>query len=1333
MNRSTRYAGLFLALLASAGLSSDGFSQACNITGTATPTTVPCGGGTVDLSSNGTGGVTFALDNDFNGGNAGPGWNVSPAGQFNNPCGASLDGSTYMWMGNTTAAPRTLQSAGLDVSCGGDICFDLKFSVQGGAAPCEGPDLTTEGVYLQYSIDGGATFTDIFYFQPNTATNAYTTWQNFCFPIPAAAQTGNTIFQWYQGGSSGTCCDHWGIDNVTITAQSCISYYYNWEHVAGFPDNQNQNGVFVDTDTTFTVWYTNGTSDSCFVDINVTVIGMGAPIIATVDEICLGDNTGQITLTANGGTPGYTYDINGPVMQSNGTGVFTNLPPGTYNVSITDAGACTVNGTATLNVGMNCCPMTSGQTFTDVTCNGGTDGTATGTQAGGVGAITYVWYDAGMNPIGQTTATATGLAAGTYIVEITDATPCTLTETIVISEPPAITFTTAEVHTTCGAANGSITFTAGGGTGALEYSIDGGVTWQPGNAFNALMAGNYDVWVRDAAGCTVNAQSILNNAGAPTITNIVIVDPLCDNSCDGTIDITATGGSGGYEYSINGGASYQPLNIFAGLCDGNITVRVRDSNGCTVDQAITLTDPAPVTMSHAVVDNLCFGDCLGTIDITAGGGTGAFQYSIDNGATWQAGNQFTNMCENWYDMMVQDANGCQLAMGDSVTAPDVLTMAFSSFDNTCNNSCDGYAIVIPAGGAGNYQFSWDGQAPTAQAQNNNLCANTYDLTVIDGNGCTLDNNGWVINEPAPFAVTQSSVNSNCNMPDGTASIDNVVGQNPGAYTYQWDVNAGSQTTAVASNLIPGSYDVIITDNTGMCDTTVNVTVGNNPGNVAQLVTSVDALCNGNTDGSIEVTSTGGTPGYTYQWDAAANNQTTAIASNLGAGTYTCVVTDANGCLDNITVTIAEPSLVVANTAGDTTICIGGTAVITGGATGGSGAGYTYLWDDPNASTTTSVTVNPAAITVYNMIAYDANGCPSAPVPVIVDLHPPLQVQALSDQAICPQEVVGISAIAQGGDGGPYTYDWDQGLGQGQLQNVSPAATTVYTVSVTDGCETPAASAQVTITVNPLPVVDFVVDNANGCSPVTPTFINTTDPSMVGTNCLWDFGDGNFSSDCNTANHVYTDAGCYDITLTVTSPQGCTDSKTVPSAVCVYAYPDPDFTFGPQPATIVDPTITFTNQTIETGSGATSYVWTFDELDTSNVENPVYEFPSTDAGTYTVCLGATSIEGCYADTCKEVIIDGEFLIYVPNAFTPDGDGLNDFFFPEGKGIYTDDYAMYIFDRWGELIFESHHQDVKWDGTKNGQKVKQDVYVWKVVTTDLYSGEQKEYVGHVSLLR
>ena len=200
------------------------FAQ-CTVTGSPVSSTINCGQ-SVQLNASATGGaVTYS--NDFNSGSAGAGWNTNSGAQFNNPCSVNPNGgAAYLWMGASSAAPRVVETQYFNINCAGSICFDLAFAIQGGASPCEGPDLATEGVYLQYTTNFGATWTTIFYFDPNinntggSTASPYTTWANYCYPIPAAAISPNTSFRWAQLAISGNVNDHWGIDNVVIDRKS---------------------------------------------------------------------------------------------------------------------------------------------------------------------------------------------------------------------------------------------------------------------------------------------------------------------------------------------------------------------------------------------------------------------------------------------------------------------------------------------------------------------------------------------------------------------------------------------------------------------------------------------------------------------------------------------------------------------------------------------------------------------------------------------------------------------------------------------------------------------------------------------------------------------------------------------------------------------------------------------------------------------------------------------------------------------------------------------------------------------------------------------------------
>ncbi len=1850
----------------------------CQVTVTGNPgLNLPCGGGTVTLTADGQGSSTYALNNNFDAGSAGPGWNVSPAGQFNNPCGTSIDGGTYMWMGSTTAAPRTLQTAPLDVSCGGDVCFYLKFSVQGGASPCEGPDLTTEGVYFQYSTNGGATWTTLNYFQPNAsgAAGTITNWNQYCFTIPAAGVTSSTIFQWYQSGSSGTCCDHWGIDNVEISTQNCSGFYYNWDHLAPIVDDSNQ-VVTVSTTTTYTVWYTNGVDDSCYTDVTITVGSLNPLVVNGTAETCSGDNDGTITVSpATGGTPNYTYQVSGPVTVTQvSNGSFTNLPPGTYNITVTDAAGCQSFSSFTVNAGPLCCPMTNTQASTNVTCNGASNGTITLTETNGAPTVTFS-IDGGATS--QTSGSFTGLGPGTYSILITDGNNCTYTSSITITQPAALVLNATPVNATCGLSNGSITLSGSGGSGSgYQYSINNGATFQASGSFTGLAAGNYDVVLQDGSGCTISQVVTVNNSGAPTINsitptnpscngvcdgsvvvvasggsgalqysndngatfqasgtftglcngnyNIVIedalgcpaigsatltapaamaytatttdllcnsvcggaiaisgvtggngtyqysidngatfqagtsftglcagtynvvvedgngcsafstetiieppvltvtttvtdptcngscdgiivltegggtptyqysidngvtfvasgtfnslcagtynvaiedgngckvfgtatltdpvvvsytfttvdptcgaangeitltgaggtgalqysidngatfqgtgiftglmagtynvivqdanlcqatgtitisnlsapiidlvstTDPLCPAACDGTITITASGGSGALQYSIDNGVTFQASGNFTGVCAGSYSLQVMDANSCVVNSSATLTDPATITFSSNAVDLICYQVCAGEIDFTgASGGAGSYQYSIDNGVTFQAATLFTGLCAGSYNLVVEDANGCQVTGVQNVSEPTQVTISYTAVDNTCNQAnaaCDGSITITGAGGTGAYQYSMDnGVTYQAGTTFTGICAGTYDIVVSDANGCQAAMTATV-NEPIVLNFTFTTTLATCGMSNGSMTLTGAGGT--GIYEYSMDGGTTYQASGLFSGLAAGAYNscvrdangcvfcqivnvnndpaqtidnIVIVDNTcfGSCDGSVTVTTSGGTGTIeysldggpyqasnvftgvcagthnimtqddnaclvgapaivnepaivaftpavtnllcyqqcigtitfngvtggngvyqysidngvtfqasnsftglcagvydlvvsdgnnctaAQQVTiteptlltlstaTTDAICNTYCNGTATATVTGGVSPYNYAWTASLGIPTNqSFANGLCAGAYDLIVTDANGCVVNDlgwvinepapfvistitptdelcsgscdgTIAIVAPgavefsinnggtftpsgsftglcsgtySIIVQDAAGcqatgsatistpnpltltpgsDTTICIGGTANITATAGGGT-APYTYNWDIPATGQTQSV--SPAAQTTYAVTVTDDNGCISPTRYITVDLYPALQVFAFQDASICPGDSSQIEASAMGGIGGPYTYTWTNNQNAttlaGELHQVSPTTTTVYTVTVTDGCESPAATASVTITVFPLPVLDFTSDVTSGCVPVTVVFENLTSNSSL---CTWDFGDGTpgVTGDCNPT-HIFTLPGCYDVNLKIETSDGCIIESTVDDMICVSAPPVADFSFGPQPTTVVDTEIDFTNLS----TGAVDYEWNFGDGSTISTDvNPTHTYPNSGPGTYQACLLATTSAGCSDSICQFVIIDDQFLLYVPNAFSPNADGKNDVFMPVINGFEMTSFKMYIFDRWGEVIFETTFPEEGWDGTYKGFAPKQDVYIWRIEVTDATSNEKKQFHGHVTVL-
>lgn len=321
-----------------------------------------CNGVTATLTADGQGAFTYAINNDFDNNTAGVGWSSNITADFSEPCDPSHNGGGYMWMGNSAAHPRIIETASLDLSCGGQICFYLDFATQGNASPCEGIDLAGEGVYLEYSTNGGATWTTIEYFGPagvgnttgNGGTNAQmTSWNQYCYTIPPGAQTANTIIHWAQTGSSGIGNDHWGIDDVSITSVDCNPYWYDWSHLPPNVDDSNQ--VVTATQTTwYTVTYTNGT-ETCVDSVQI-VVPPGPIADAGPDQtFCAGSPAitigGNPVNTDNGATYAWTNGAGNGTIGGGDNGRVNVTPAATttYDVSVTFNG-CTSTDQMTVTV-----------------------------------------------------------------------------------------------------------------------------------------------------------------------------------------------------------------------------------------------------------------------------------------------------------------------------------------------------------------------------------------------------------------------------------------------------------------------------------------------------------------------------------------------------------------------------------------------------------------------------------------------------------------------------------------------------------------------------------------------------------------------------------------------------------------------------------------------------------------------------------------------------------------------------------------------------------------------------------------------------------------------
>jgi gliding motility-associated-like protein len=305
-----------------------------------------------------------------------------------------------------------------------------------------------------------------------------------------------------------------------------------------------------------------------------------------------------------------------------------------------------------------------------------------------------------------------------------------------------------------------------------------------------------------------------------------------------------------------------------------------------------------------------------------------------------------------------------------------------------------------------------------------------------------------------------------------------------------------------------------------------------------------------------------------------------------------------------------------------------------------------------------------------------------------------------------------------------SYLWSTGATT-QFINVSTAGT--YSVTITDANGCVATSAPANVIVNPLPVVNFITDKQNGCSPLNIEFKANVPITNDVNVFLWDLGNG-VSSDSPIISNEYQAEGCYDISLTITNSNGCTSSITENDFICVFPDVLSDFTFSPQQTTILDPMFNFTNNS----DGATSYIWNFGDGNVSNESSPTHTY-DPNPGSFIVNLIAINSYGCSDTAFYSVRILDELIYYIPNTFTPNEDDANNTFKPVfTSGIDPNDFKLTIFNRWGDIVWESNDPLAEWDGTYKGI-VQYGSFSWLLTFKSSENDEKYSEKGIVNVVR
>lgn len=1038
--------------------------------------------------------------------------------------------------------------------------------------------------------------------------------------------------------------------------------------------------------------------------------------------------------------------------------IANNLPGATFSYTGTNPITCHVcwnagPGTSgfypfIVNVNDGACPIVAFQTYvyaitvidgvfidvdaTNASCANQNDGTATVNVTEGTGPYQYSWAT-----VGATGPTITA-GPGNYPVQVTDANGCvSAPATAVIGAPAPPTANAGNDIVACpgswplalqGSTTNATSSTWSGGAGTFTGTFPN-MSYTPSAAEIAAGAADLTLTASSGNGCpSATDQVHVSISNALTGLAVQATDATCFGTLGGSATVAPANTGLSYLWSPGG----QTTATATGLGAGSYTVTVTDALNCSTQLSTTIAAPPALAIGgmNSTAES-CAGSANGTLSPVVSGGTAPYSYQWSNGATGAS----ITAGAGTYTVQVTDANGCApvQAQGTVVAAAqpnqanagpdqvvcmnDLPVVLSGSVTNATGGSWSGGSGTI-AGNGLNAQYS-----PTAAELATGQV--TLVLTTTGNTGCppdadtvlvTLGNSFLNAGIGATPALCQGGAT-------GTAFFTPAL---PGL-SYSW--SPSGQTTPTAIGLPAGLHQVTVMDALG-CDTTMAVTITQPPALAVASVQGADPTCAGQANGTANATAIGGTPGYSYQWSANAGSQTSSMATGLGTGSYVVVVTDANGCTAQGSVALTAPAPITLTAQVPDTVCVNAPVQLTAQAAGGDG-NLTINWAGIGSGTSVVYSF-PTSQSVVVTVS-DGQGCagPTLILPVhVLDLSTAALV-TYGDTTVCAGGVAQVGALVVGYNAA-LSYVWSE-LGQTGTGPYAVPVTGSQTlnVSATNSCGQ-VLQGQVHLVLETPPLITLPALLGVGCAPLTVQFPDSLTTQNV--TWLWNMGDGTTSA-APAPEHTYG-PGTYTVSLTVTTPAGCSANALNTSTITAFAPPVAAFSASTYSTDMNAPTIQFTDESTGAING---YSWSFGDGGTSADQHPEHTW--TDIGLFDVELTVQDVNGCTATATQQVELLPVYDIVIPNAFTPNTGGgggggydpndlSNDVFYPFVR--FVKDFRMRIWNRWGELVFESDDVMRGWDGYYRGQLSQQDVYVYRMEVR-FVDDRTAERTGDLTLLR
>jgi gliding motility-associated-like protein len=1107
-------------------------------------------------------------------------------------------------------------------------------------------------------------------------------------------------------------------------------------------------------------------------------------------------------------TPTYNYLwSNGAITQD-----VTGLSAGVYSVTITDQSNCNIVSAITLTA--NPAPTVTLQSD-PATC-GQSNGVVEAVNQGSATPYLYNWSN------GATTSIISGLSAGNYTVTVTDTNGCDNIFSAVVNNIPGFTLSNNSQNNNCnGSNNAFINITTQSGQQPFVFQWSSGQTTQ--NLSN-LVAGIYTLTATDANGCT-STNTISVTEPQPFVLNSQVFDIACTSANIGAIQLNTSGSVAPYQYAWSTGATTQNLSS---LASGSYTVTITDFNSCTTTQTFSVQSTSGLQLIQNVDQVSCNGLNDACAQILVSGGQAPYQWLWSTGQTQDsicnlaAGNYIVTVTDNGAGGNLTDTlysedfeathnwalnvstgvngadhnfwvvndneggvlpNGCGVANNGDQTlhitsvffpaggaaydagglcgllfcpqtnmraeSPLISTIGASNLNLSFDFISNGQGLIDNASVYYNDGTGWNllnasikspvcpsGQGRWAQfsATLPASCNNIPNLQIAvnwtnndDGVGTdpsvAINNvlitsigaaqtacssiDTIIITEPAILqSTTVAVVNAGC-LNNGSVNISTTGGTAP--YSFLWSNGATSEDI---SGLSAGTYNLTITD-ANACETTnlLNV-VSSASAPLINVLSQNSPSCNGGSNGSISLQVSGGSSPFIYNW---SNGQNTATASGLSAGIYSITVNDLNNCSVSTSITLTEPSAVSVNIVSvSNASCSGfsnGSATVLG--TGGN-SNFTYNWSNgQNTATASGLSAG-----VYSVTVADNNGCTSQGIVTITDNNQISTGNVNLTDASCAGNDGAIDISPTGGNA-PYSFQWSNGSNSQNLSNI-PSGNYIVTITDANGCY----SISNTFTLLTGSSVSIVLDSTRGayCFPALQAGIFVT---VNGGTQPYQF---NWSNGSSTEDLQAIDAGNYS--LTVTDLNGCTltFSQNISAAqtTLLDAYIG---TIGVQD-TVID-----LGESISLGVNPVlpdiSYIWRHSNLlQSSDTSSSMPNLNPVSSGNYQIILEYSNNLGCVAYDTLQLLVEEPQTVEIPTAFSPNDDGVNDFFSVVGlNSIYLLEFK--IFNKWGQLVYDD--LDGIWDGSYQGVMQPRDVYMFVISWKRPFDNEIITKRGQLTLLK